>query len=77
MANYRAEILPEVMAGWAETNEREKDHLIQMNNFFCGLHFMVGLADCAEATMKLWEETHELSVSGKSSENSRTCTHCM
>ena len=26
-----------------------------MNNFFCGLHFLVGLADAAEATVKLWE----------------------
>ena len=26
-----------------------------MNNFFCGLHYLVGLADTAEATLKLWE----------------------
>ena len=53
---------PEVFAGWAETSEREKGHITRMNNFFCGLHFMVGLADCAEATVKLWEESHELQV---------------
>lgn len=62
LADYRAEILPEVFAGWAETSEREKGHITRMNNFFCGLHFMVGLADCAEATVKLWEESHELQV---------------
>ena len=26
-----------------------------MNNFFCGLHFLVGLAGAAEETVKLWE----------------------
>ena len=30
-----------------------------MNNFFCGLHFVVGLADSAGATLKLWESTFE------------------
>ena len=28
-----------------------------MNNFFCRLHFLVGLADAPEATLKLWEST--------------------
>ena len=44
-----------------------KEQLTGMNNFFCGLHFLVELADCAEATLKLWKETRELSASGKSS----------
>ena len=29
------------------------------NNFFCGLHYLVGLADSAEATLKIWESTIE------------------
>ena len=29
--------------------------MTRMNNFFCGLHFLVALADAAEATLKLWE----------------------
>ena len=28
-----------------------------MNNFFCGLHFITGLADGAEAVLKQWEST--------------------
>lgn len=35
--------------------EVEKEQLTRMNNFFCGLHFLVGLADTAEETVKLWE----------------------
>ena len=70
LADYRADILPEVMANWSEVSESEREQLTRMNNFFCGLHF-VGLADCAEATLKLWEETHSLSASGKSSGTQR------
>ena len=71
LADYRADILPEVMANWSNVSESEREQLTRMNNFFCGLHFLVGLAECAEATLKIWEETHELSVSGKSSGTQR------
>ena len=33
--------------------EVEKEQLTRMNLFFCGLHFLVGLADTAEETVKL------------------------
>ena len=41
LADYRAEILPEVLAGWTETSEREKGHITRMNNFFCGLDLLI------------------------------------
>ena len=71
LAGYRVDVLPEVVNGWNEASEMEKEQLTRMNNFFCGLHFLVGLADCAEATLKLWEETYELHVSGKLSGTQR------
>ena len=71
LAEYRAKVLPMVMSSWAETSETEKEQLTRMNNFFCGLHFVVGLAERAEATLKLWEETHELLASNKSSGTQR------
>ena len=39
-----------------------------MNNFFCGLHYVVGLADCAEETLKVWEAnaSEEGNTSGSS-----------
>jgi hypothetical protein len=55
------------MTGWSEATETEKAQLTRMNNFYCGLHFLVGLAECAEATLKLWEATFELPTGGKSS----------
>jgi E1A/CREB-binding protein len=71
LADYRTEILPHVVYGWSEASDTEKGILTRMNNFFCGLHFIVGLAECAEATLKLWEETHELAATGKSSGTQR------
>lgn len=47
LAEYRADILPEVMANWSQVNESEREQLTRINNFSCGLHFLVGLADCA------------------------------
>ena len=34
-------------------NEQEK--MVEVNQFFCGLHYLVGLADQAEACLKIWE----------------------
>ena len=55
LSEYRADILPDVFAGWSELGDKEKEQMTRMNNFFCGLHFLVALADAAEATLKLWE----------------------
>ena len=33
----------------------DKDEMTQMNNFFCGLHYLVGLAECSGEAIKLWE----------------------
>lgn len=59
LSEYRAEILPSVVSGWEEMCEAEQEQLTRMNNFFCGLHFLVGLAESAEATLKAWEATLE------------------
>ena len=72
LADYRSEILPDIVSGWAEASETEKEQLTRMNNFFCGLHFLVELADCAEATLKVWEMMHDLPKSAKSSQLIRT-----
>ena len=34
-------------------NEQEK--MVEVNQFFCGLHYLVGLDDQAEACLKIWE----------------------
>ena len=37
----------------------EKKQITRMNNFLSGLHFLVGLAEAAEETLKVWESTVE------------------
>ena len=55
LQDYRGEILPEIIENWTMLSELEKNNMTRMNNFFCGLHYMVGLAECIEETIKLWE----------------------
>ena len=38
-------LLPDVTENWPQMSEIERDQLTSMNNFFCGLHYLVGLAD--------------------------------
>ena len=57
LADYRAEVLPEVINGWSGLEQNERDQITRMNNFFCGLHYLVGLANAAEATLQTWEAT--------------------
>ena len=56
LAEYRVEILPTVAKNWSIMSENEREHLTRVNNFFCGLHYIVGLADCAEEALKAWED---------------------
>ena len=53
--DFRAEVLPAVAEDWNEMTEVEKKQLTRMNNFFGGLHFLVGLSESPEETVKLWE----------------------
>ena len=46
LADCRVEVLPHVATGLSEASNTEKEILTRMNNFFCGLHFIVGLAEC-------------------------------
>ena len=55
--DYREEILPSVFDNWEELTTAEKQQLTRMNNFFCGLHFLVGLAESADKTLTLWESS--------------------
>ncbi|XP_071501580.1 uncharacterized protein [Diadema antillarum] len=56
LKDYRQDLLPEIVDGWGEMNDAEKEQFTSMNNFFCGLHYLVGLADYASKTIKAWEE---------------------
>ena len=67
LQDYRKELLPTVAENWDQMTDTEREQLTRMNNFFCGLHYIVGLADCAEETPKVWEaQTTEKEISNSS-----------
>ena len=55
LTDYRNTILPKVKSNWELLSESEKSKHLNVNEYFCGLHFIVALADTAEACLKLWE----------------------
>jgi len=55
--DYRKELVPNLTANWSELSTTEQDATLRMNNFFCGLHYIVGLAEQAQACLSTWEKT--------------------
>ena len=58
LQSYRMEVSPSVVDNWAELGEGEQQGISTLNNFFCGLHLLVGMADVASSTSLQWELTH-------------------
>ena len=56
LQTYRQSILTHVVQGWSDLSEDQRSGVVRMNDFFCGLHFIVGLADQAEAALKIWDK---------------------
>ena len=48
-------MLPDAIKNWENLSKDQQQSLGNVNEFFCGLHFLVGLADQAEACLKVWE----------------------
>ena len=38
-----------------DLSQIEQKKMVEINQFFCGLHYLVGLADQAETCLKIWE----------------------
>ena len=76
--DYRAKVLPTVVENWEDMSEPERQQLERMNNFFCGLHYIVGLAECTDEVLKLWEaaseDTENVSVSSGTQRLIRTAS---
>jgi hypothetical protein len=79
--DYRAEVLPTVVENWQVMSETERKQLTRMNNFFCGLHYIVGLADCTDEVLKLWEaasdDTESISASSGTQRLIRTASKAL
>ena len=58
LEEYRSQLLPSIVDDWALLSPAEKDHLSSLNNFFCGMHVLVGIADTTSSTLQQWETAH-------------------
>ena len=55
--DFRAEILPTIVDNWDELSDVEREQMTRMNNFFCGLNYLVVLAECSDKTISFWESS--------------------
>ena len=55
LEDYRSEILPLVISDWDTLSADEQLNFSTLNNFFCGMHVIVGMADTASSTLLHWE----------------------
>ena len=54
--DYCVSILPTLFENWDKFSENIQENFIKDNDFFCGLHFLVGLADQTEIALKAWDK---------------------
>ena len=59
---YRERLLPQVVEKFTDLTEEAVGKLKTMNNFFCGLHLLVSLAECTAKSLKLLEDEMQVSV---------------
>ena len=50
--HYRASVQPNFVENWDARNEDIQSTFIKVNDFFCGLYFLVGLADQSISIIK-------------------------
>ena len=55
--DYCSTVLPKIKSNWNGFNEGEKAKHLNVHQYFCGLHFLVILADTSEVCLNLWEGT--------------------
>ena len=67
LKQFRSEVIPSVVTDWENLPEDVKTEATKMNNFFCGLHHVVGLADQAQQCLAAWEKMHLPSTEGSES----------
>ena len=57
LQNYRSSILPVLRDDWDSLSEDQQQQMSKLNNYFCGLHLLVNLADHSGAVIKEWENS--------------------
>lgn len=55
LQQYKNEIFPEIQLNFNSLTDNEQQLCSQINNFYCGLHLLIGIADVCEAAIKKFE----------------------
>ncbi|XP_033731138.1 uncharacterized protein LOC117320739 [Pecten maximus] len=58
LETYRCEVLPEMVQDWNDLDEEDRNVLSRLNNFFCGLHSLVHIAEVANQSILEVEKTN-------------------
>ena len=53
--DFRSSVLPDIISNWNDLSLEEQEKFKIVNDFYCGLHFLVALGDQAEGALKVWE----------------------
>jgi hypothetical protein len=59
LIDYRKQIMPEVVDGWDDLTDAQKNVCSTVNNFFCGLELLVNFAECTTPALKEFEDLHK------------------
>ena len=54
-SEFRCSVLPDIVTNWDTLTSEHQQKMKTVNDFYCGLHFLVALGDQAEASLKIWE----------------------
>ena len=57
LENYRSQILPSIVSDWDKLSEEARAQLSTLNNFFCGMHLIVGITGTASSCLIEWERS--------------------
>ena len=58
LEDYRNGILPTIVQSWEQMTPDEQGSISTLNNFFCGMHVVVGMADTVSSVLLRWESAH-------------------
>lgn len=56
LEEWREQILPLHVENWENLDDKKKTEIISINDFYCGMHFILGLQDNFESNIKEWEK---------------------
>ena len=58
LEDYHTGIFPTIIESWEQMTPKEQGSISTLNNFFCGMHLLVGMADVVSSVLLQWETMH-------------------